>query len=152
MRRPVSAKTIAVRPKYPAHFMSEGRSWRFAKNSRRWSMKLMRGGMRDRRTSSSTNDHLGSTLEDLAAFVPPLHGRSVSKGFSERGHRLFNVGSSLFITLIAIGWIWSIKSSRDEVVAGAPSTAAIISRALTDPRSPNVAYLTDAALDFVSPL
>jgi uncharacterized protein YcbK (DUF882 family) len=48
--------------------------------------------------------------------------------------------------------MWSINNSRDEVVAGTPSTAAIISRALTDSRSPSVAYLTDAALDFVSPL
>src|SRR5678816_3084032 len=53
---------------------------------------------------------------------------------------------------IAAGWMWSIKESRDEVVGGAPSAAGIITRALTDSRSPNVAYLTDAALDFVSPL
>ena len=108
--------------------------------------------MQDRRTSSSTTDHLGSTLENLAAFVPMHHHRSISKGFSERGHRIFNVGSSLFITLVALGWIWSINNSRDEVVAGTPSAAGIISRALTDSRSPSVAYLTDAALDFVSPL
>ncbi|HZI99208.1 MAG TPA: D-Ala-D-Ala carboxypeptidase family metallohydrolase [Gemmatimonadaceae bacterium] len=80
------------------------------------------------------------------------HHSSISKGMSERGHRIFNVGSSLFMALIAIGWIWSINNSRDEVVGGAPSTAAIISRALSDSRSPSVAYLTDAALDFVTPL
>lgn len=56
------------------------------------------------------------------------------------------------MTLVAIGWIWSIDNSRDELVQGTPSTAGIISRALTDSRSPSVAYLTDAALDFVSPL
>ena len=108
--------------------------------------------MQERRTSSSTTDHLGSTLEQLAAFVPMHHHRSRSKGFSERGHRIFNIGSSVFMTLVAIGWIWSIDNSRDELVQGTPSTAGIISRALTDSRSPSVAYLTDAALDFVSPL
>jgi len=108
--------------------------------------------MQERRTSSSTTDTLRSTLEDLAGFVPPPHNRRRSKGFSPRGRRAFNVGSSLFITLIATGWIWSIKNSQDEVVTGAPSAAGIISRALSDSRSPSVAYLTDAALDFVSPL
>ena len=38
------------------------------------------------------------------------------------------------------------------MLGGAPSAAGIISRALTDSRSPKVAYLTDAALDFVDPL
>jgi len=108
--------------------------------------------MPDRRTSSSTTDNLWSTLEDIAGFVPQLHDRRKRTGFSERGHRIFNIGSSVFIALIAIGWIWSINNSRDEVVQGAPSAAGIISRALTDSRSPSVAYLTDAALDFVSPL
>jgi len=108
--------------------------------------------MQDRRTSSSTTEDLRSTLEDLAAFVPPPHNRRKRTGFSERGHRIFNIGSSLFIALIAAGWMWSINESRDEVVGGAPSAAGIITRALTDSRSPNVAYLTDAALDFVSPL
>jgi len=108
--------------------------------------------MQERRTSSSTTDHLWSTLEDLAAFMPHSHNRGKAKGFSERGHRVFNIGSSIFIALIAVGWIWSIDNSRDEVLAGVPSTAGIISRALTDSRSPKVAYLTDAALDIVTPL
>ena len=88
----------------------------------------------------------------MAAFVPVPHHHRKTKGFSERGHLIFNIGSSLFITFIAVGWMWSINNSRDEVVQGAPSAAGIISRALTDSRSPSVAYLTDAALDFVSPL
>jgi uncharacterized protein YcbK (DUF882 family) len=84
--------------------------------------------------------------------VPAPHTAERRKGFSRRGHIAFNIGSSVFLALIAAGWIWSINESRDEVVAGTPSAAGIISRALTDSRSPNVAYLTDAALDFVSPL
>ncbi len=56
------------------------------------------------------------------------------------------------MALVATAWIWSIDNSRDEFARGAPSAAGIISRALSDSRSPSVAYLTDAALDFVSPL
>jgi uncharacterized protein YcbK (DUF882 family) len=108
--------------------------------------------MQDRRTSSSTSDNLRSTLEDLAGFVPAPHNRRKRTGFSERGHRIFSIGSWLFVALVAIGQIWSINNSRDEFVPGGPSAAGIISRALSDSRSPSVAYLTDAALDFVSPL
>ena len=74
------------------------------------------------------------------------------KGMSQRAERRFHVGSSVFIGLIVLGWSWTVANARDEVIAGSSSTAGIISRALTDSRSPSVAYLTDAALDFVSPL
>ena len=78
----------------------------------------------------------------------PWHARRMTR----RGEIIFNVLSSIIIGLISIGWVWSIATARDEVAGGVPSTAGIISRALTDSRSPNVAYLTDAALDFVHPL
>ena len=71
---------------------------------------------------------------------------------SPQGQRIFNVASTFFILFIAIGWVWSIGNAADEGVRGAPSAARIISRALTDSRSPSMAYLTDAALDMVDPL
>lgn len=109
--------------------------------------------MPDRRTSSSTIDDLGSTLGPIPHPLAALsHSRLHRKGLSERGHRIFSVVSHAFIALISAGWIWSIATSRDEIAAGVPTTAGIISRALTDSRSPNVAYLTDAALLMVNPL
>jgi uncharacterized protein YcbK (DUF882 family) len=106
--------------------------------------------MRDRREASSTFDHSGSTIEELEALLPPPPGKHWH--LSRRGQVAFNTGSWLFIALIAIGWIWSITMAPEDMVAGGPSAARIISRALTDSRSPSVAYLTDAALDLVIPL
>jgi uncharacterized protein YcbK (DUF882 family) len=109
--------------------------------------------MTDRRNSSSTFDNAWSTVVERAANVPePSRSRWHRKGFSERGERIFHIGSTIFILLVSIGWIWSIWSARDEVVEGTPSATGIITRALTDSRAPSVAYLTDAALEFVDPL
>ncbi len=66
-----------------------------------------------------------------------------------RGERRFNAASSFFLGLLALGWSWSISNARGEVALGA---AGILSRALTDPDAPSVAYLTDAALVLVTPL
>ncbi|MEO7367963.1 MAG: D-Ala-D-Ala carboxypeptidase family metallohydrolase [Gemmatimonadaceae bacterium] len=71
---------------------------------------------------------------------------------SARAERRFNIASSVLIVGMAIGWSWSIANASDEVAFGVPTTAGILSRALTDTRSPSVAFLTDAALDLVTPL
>lgn len=106
--------------------------------------------MQDRREASSTFDDLFSTMEVQAAMMPPPPRKHWH--LSPRGQRIFNIGSTVFIMLVAIGWFWSIENAVDDAVEGAPSAARIISRALTDSRSPSVAYLTDAALDLVNPL
>lgn len=109
--------------------------------------------MPDRRSSSSTFENVRSTLEDLAAPLEALsHSRFHRKGFSERGERIFHAGSWVLVALIATGWIWSIATQTDDVAPGVPTAAGIISRSLTDSRSPSMAYLTDAALEMVSPL
>jgi uncharacterized protein YcbK (DUF882 family) len=69
-----------------------------------------------------------------------------------RGEKRFHIASSILIGLLAIGWTWSIANARDEVATGVPTAAGILSRALTDPHAPSVAYLTGAALDLVTPL
>ncbi|HEX6575803.1 MAG TPA: D-Ala-D-Ala carboxypeptidase family metallohydrolase [Gemmatimonadaceae bacterium] len=71
---------------------------------------------------------------------------------SSRGQRIFNAASTFFILFIAIGWIWSIRNAGDEGIPGSPSAVRIISRALTDSRSPTMAFLTDAALGLAVPL
>lgn len=73
-------------------------------------------------------------------------------GLTRRGELVFNVLSSILIGAISLGWVWSIATAKDaSTPEGLPMTG-IMSRALTDPRSPSVAYLTDAALAFVDPL
>lgn len=92
-------------------------------------------------------------MTELAASVPePARSRWHRKGLSRKAEGRFNVASSILICLIAFGWSWSIANARDEIVEGAPTATGSITRALTDSRSPTVAYLTDAALDFVNPL
>jgi uncharacterized protein YcbK (DUF882 family) len=109
--------------------------------------------MQDRRRSSSTFDHLFSTAPDWATNVPePSRNIWRRKGLGSRGERRFHIASSILLGLMALGWTWSIAHARDEVASGIPTTAGILSRALTDANSPSVAYLTDAALDFVTPL
>ena len=109
--------------------------------------------MQDRRSSSSTFEHLRSTASDWATNVPePSRNLWRRKGMGARGERRFNIGSSILIGLMAVGWGWSIANARDEVAPGVPTTAGILSRALTDPHAPSVAYLTDAALILVTPL
>ena len=109
--------------------------------------------MQDRRKSSSTFDNVWSTGSDNASIVPqPARSRWHRGGISARTERQFHLASSIFIILIAIGWSWTIVNARDEVVNGSSSTAGIIARALTDSRSPTVAYLTSAAIEYVNPL
>jgi hypothetical protein len=72
---------------------------------------------------------------------------------TRRGERIFNIASSVVILLFAIGWSWSIALARG--TAGrhpASETTGIIASALTDADAPAVAYLTDAALNAVTPL
>ena len=109
--------------------------------------------MQDRRRSSSTFDHLFSTAPEWATNVPdPSLNIWRRKGMGARGVRRFHIGSSTFIGLLAIGWSWSISHARDEVTPGVPTAVGILSRALTDVRSPSIAYLTGAALEIMTPL
>src|SRR5690349_12924785 len=108
--------------------------------------------MEERRSASSTVDDVFSTLHWDGPGNRRTHGRWHHPEVSPRGRTIFNVASSLFIALIAIGWVWSIIGSTDDDTDNSPSAAGIIARALTDSRSPNVAYLTDAALELVTPL
>ncbi|HVF40997.1 MAG TPA: D-Ala-D-Ala carboxypeptidase family metallohydrolase [Gemmatimonadaceae bacterium] len=109
--------------------------------------------MRDKEGASSTFEELWSTVAELALTVPqPSRSRWHHKGMSERTERIFNIVSSIVIILIAAGWSWSIAMTRASGNTGLNPATGIISRALTDSRSPSVAFLTDAALTLVDPL
>ncbi|CAN5633380.1 hypothetical protein BH23GEM1_BH23GEM1_07990 [soil metagenome] len=96
-------------------------------------------------------------MSDWAIRVPPRASRWYHRaGLSSRSERMFNLASSLFVLVIAIGWSWSIATARPtplgaDSTAAAPSAAAIAA-ALSDPNAPSTAYLTDALLKAFVPL
>jgi len=109
--------------------------------------------MPNRGSGSSTIDEFWSTVAELALNGPqPTRSRWHRKGMTQRGERIFNVASSVVIMLIAAGWAWSISIARSEGNSSLTRGTRMISRALTDARAPSVSFLTDAALEFVSPL
>ena len=110
--------------------------------------------MQDRRRSSSTFDDLLSTAQGGPAVEFRRSTRALpKKGMTRRGERIFNIASSVVILLFAIGWSWSIALARGSVGRHpASETTGIIASALTDADAPAIAYLTDAALDVVTPL
>jgi hypothetical protein len=97
-------------------------------------------------------------MSDWAIRVPPRGARWYHRaGISTRSERAFNVTSSLFVLVIAIGWSWSIATARPTASATGDSTtvapsASAIAAAITEPNATSTAYLTDAVLSAFVPL
>ena len=97
------------------------------------------------------------SLEDLLRAPEPAASRWHRAGITPRAERLFNAASALVLVLLAVGWTWSIAEARASGVGGgrlasaAPVTAAIAD-AFTNPNAPTAAFLTDAALEALTPL
>jgi hypothetical protein len=100
--------------------------------------------MREKR-SSSTLQYAGSTADAILAF-PQSRAQGARRPIG-RAERTFDVFSVLMLILFAVGWSWSIANARvnGARTATTPGTATIAD-ALTDPRAPSTAYLTDALL------
>jgi hypothetical protein len=100
--------------------------------------------MREKR-SSSTLQYAGSTADALLAF-PQSRVQGARRPIG-RAERIFDIFSVLVLIIFAVGWSWSIANARvhEESGAATPGTATITA-ALTDPRAPSTAYLTDAVL------
>ena len=104
--------------------------------------------------STGTADDRWSALVDRAASLPER--RRVrwwnGSGLSPRAERFVDAVAGFVVLALATGWLWSFNNA---VVAprvtlasvGAPSPVRTIARALTEPRAPTTAYLTNAALD-----
>ncbi|MGI8618595.1 MAG: D-Ala-D-Ala carboxypeptidase family metallohydrolase [Gemmatimonadaceae bacterium] len=96
-------------------------------------------------------------MSDWAIRVPPRPARWYHRaGISSRSERTFNVLSSVFVLVVAIGWSWSIATARPtrgsgDSTAVAPS-ASVIAAAITERNAPSTAYLTDAVLNAFVPL
>lgn len=68
-------------------------------------------------------------------------------GLGPRSERVLDLGSAAVVLLLAMGWTWSIVMTSMGRLAGAGSTAASMTAALTDADAPSAAYLTDVTLD-----
>jgi Bacterial protein of unknown function (DUF882) len=94
--------------------------------------------------------------EDVLRLPERPSGRWRRAGVTPRGERVFNVVSGLLLVLFAGGWSWSIAmaSTRDESTATAPpaTVTSRIATALSDPNAPSAAFLTEAALEALTPL
>jgi len=110
---------------------------------------------------SSTGAHDGSTgvfdelmhLAEHALNIPaPAKSRWHRAGVSPRTERVLELLSFVFVSILMIGWTWTIvgaaTASPDDPVRGA--TRASVARSIANLDAPNAAYLTDASLAALS--
>ena len=112
----------------------------------------------DAQTSHSVTDVAAAFVR---AFEAALHlpQRPASRwhraGVGHRTERVLNVLFGALLLTFAAGWTWSIAEARAAQGplgdARTPATSAITA-ALTNADAPSIAYLTDAAIDVLTPL
>jgi len=88
-----------------------------------------------------------------AAFLP--RARRKRLGLTPRQERTFNLLAAALISVMVLGWAVSIGDQylqRQESEETMPTPALRLAASLTDPRTPETAYLDDARLDFLDAL
>jgi uncharacterized protein YcbK (DUF882 family) len=103
---------------------------------------------------SSTGAHHGSTgvfdelmhLAEHALSLPaPASSRWHRAGVSPRTERALNLVGGLVVTVLMVGWTWTIVDARTRQ-GDAVTRRAMVTSAITRTDAPNAAYLTDASL------
>ena len=104
--------------------------------------------------SSGSVDDRWIALADRAMKLPERrHVRWWNgSGLSPRGEQMVDAVAGFVVLALATGWLWTFNNSLTTSGAklasvDAPSPVATIAHALTKPRAPTTAYLTNAALD-----
>jgi hypothetical protein len=93
------------------------------------------------------------SLEELLRLPERPASRWHRAGMGRRGERFFHAFSALVLLTFAAGWSWSIVEARDGGDRAPVATVtSAITAAITSPDAPTAAYLTDAALDALTPL
>ena len=105
---------------------------------------------------SSTGAHDGSTgvldelmhLAEHALSLPePASSRWHRAGVSARTERVLDLLGGLLVTVLMIGWTWSIVDATTRYADAPPGTRrAMVTSAIARTDAPNTAYLTDASL------
>ena len=121
-------------------------------------MKRERPRTVDAQASHTVTDAAASFARAFEAAVH-LPERPASRwhraGIGRRTERAVDAIFGTILLTFAAGWTWSIAEARaaqgpmGDAVTSATST---ISAALTNPDAPSVAYLTEAAIDVITPL
>jgi uncharacterized protein YcbK (DUF882 family) len=106
--------------------------------------------------ASSTGAHDGSTgvldelmhlAEHALALPAPATSRWHRAGVSPRTERLLDLFGGLLVTVLMIGWTWSIVEASTRLADAPPGTPrTMVTSAITRTDAPNAAYLTDASL------
>jgi uncharacterized protein YcbK (DUF882 family) len=87
------------------------------------------------------------------AFLP--RARRKRLGLTPRQERTFNLLAAALVSVMVLGWAVSIGDQylqRQESEETTPTPARLLASRLTDPRTPETAYLDDAQLDFLDTL
>ena len=87
------------------------------------------------------------------AFLP--RARRKRLGLTPRQERTFNLLAAALVSAMVLGWAVSIGDQylqRQESEETTPTPARLLASRLTDPRTPETAYLDDAQLDFLDTL
>src|SRR5215207_5762378 len=102
-------------------------------------------------------DELARAVERALQLPEPADSWWHRAGMSPRAERWLEVVSSLVVTTLAVAWLWTIVAVRSGDMTddgGSPltPTTRAVAAALTSADAPSTAYLTDAALDALTPL
>jgi uncharacterized protein YcbK (DUF882 family) len=92
------------------------------------------------------------TAEIALRLPEPARSRWHRAGVGRTTERIFDVVAALVLVVFAVGWTWSIAAARTAGEGGVTPVTASVTAALTNPAAPTVAFLTDAALDALTPL
>jgi uncharacterized protein YcbK (DUF882 family) len=105
--------------------------------------------------ASSTGAHDGSTgvLDDLMHLAehalhlpPPAKSRWHRAGMSPRTERVFELLGSVVVSLLMIGWTWSIVDAATLDADDPRRANSLVASTIARTDAPNAAYLTDASL------
>jgi hypothetical protein len=104
--------------------------------------------------STGSTDDRWSALADRAMQLPERRrGRWWNaSGLTRRGEHVVDAVAGFVVLALASGWLWSFNNALSAPRANiasvdVPSPVRTIAAALTKPRAPTTAYLTNAALD-----
>ena len=127
--------------------------------TRRDRVVKVRNKRRAAASPESDISHLWHAFSDAVEHVLQLPEPAASRwhraGVGTRTERVLDVLFGAVLLTFAVGWTWSIGDARaaeGPLGGGRTAATAAIGAALTDPDAPSIAYLTDAAVDLVTPL
>jgi hypothetical protein len=97
-------------------------------------------------------DELMHLAEHALGIPAPATSRWHRAGVSARTERVLNLLGGCVVTILMIGWTWSIVDTSTRLADAPPGSAArtMVTSALTRADAPNTAYLTDASLAALS--